>query len=216
MTDGAGLAHAEIGRLIDAVVAEHSRGDYAGEVVRAKTEFFERCGPVFEDDELYDSRMAAFLEWYAVERPLSTLVPGGGRTPAEHLGEGALAASHRSLFEVRELPVGAVVIEDLVGGGLFSVDERRRIAGIAEGDIFEARLYGLGGQVVFGRCFLPHERGAAESIRELARRAAAAIRMGDAGARVRLCERLAALYLKSTRYKNVPAARLYAAEAEAK
>lgn len=223
---GADFANAEIGQLLDDVVSACSRGDYAEEVVRAKAEFFERCGQVFEDDQIYEARMAAFLEWYAVERPIGTGVPGVGRVPADIVrddaGAGdvrrrqlltAMAASHRSLFRLEEVRAASLIATDLIAGGLWEVSERRKIAGLGDEDVFEARLYGVDGHVVLGRTFLIHERVARPAVLEIAARAAAALAGGDGAARVRAVERLASLRIKADRYRNVPAHRFYAQEA---
>ena len=214
------IAHAELAAAIDAVVALCSRGEHAAEVLRAKTELEARQGQLFEDDALYEPRMSAFLEWYAVERPLSAEVPGAGAAPVvwartqglpgvEDDMLAALAGSQRSLFRMLETRPASVLLEDLIGGGLWEVDERRKIAGLGEGDLFEARLYGVRGRVVFGRDFLTHPLEAEAAIVELCTRAG----RGDAAARLGACDKLASLRVKAERYRNLPAARLYAGEA---
>ena len=47
-------------------------------------------------------------------------------------------------------------IEDLIGGARFSVLERRNTAGVADGDLFEARVIWDGERAIFGRTFLFH------------------------------------------------------------
>ena len=53
----------------------------------------------------------------------------------------ALAASHRSLFQVIAVGEGTVDLRDLMGGARFSVRERRSTVGISPGDLVEARVF---------------------------------------------------------------------------
>lgn len=175
---GAGRLHAAIDRL----AARYGEGSYRAEVASAKDHFFERAGKVFDDDgELFESRLASFLEWYVLERPLDDV----GRSPVlELLAESArpdaasdlvesrltlaaLATSHRSLFDVAAVDGHVVELEDLVRGARFRVVERRSTIGFEVADVLEARLLWDGEQVVFGKTFLFHPRDAREEILRL-------------------------------------------------
>lgn len=101
-----------------------------------------------------------------------------------------------------------LLLKDLLGGGIFEVDERRRLPGINVGDIFEARLapdpdepYRL----LFTRTFLCHPREAQGSLLALA---AAARQRGEE--REQVLFRLQRLRLRCTAYRHVPAQRIYA------
>ena len=62
--------------LIDRLVERFSAGEHKLTAMRAREEYFERAGKVFDDDaELFDGRMASFLEWYVLERPLDDGAP---------------------------------------------------------------------------------------------------------------------------------------------
>src|SRR5690349_14642205 len=130
--------------VLDRVIAFAARDE--AELVRAREEWAEKAGRVFDDDPLYEERTIAFLEWYALERPLPA---AGGKLPVERFAvEGAaaddkeaawaraLTASHRSLFEVREVNEGEIVLDDLLGGGAFAVTERRHLPGVEPPHIF--------------------------------------------------------------------------------
>lgn len=175
---GAGRLHA----AIDLLAARYGEGAYRAEVASAKDQFFERAGKVFDDDgELFESRLAAFLEWYVLERPLD----GAGRPPVldlladatqddapSELAEArltlaALATSHRSLFDVAAVDGNVVELEDLVRGARFRVLERRSTVGFEVADVLEARLIWDGEQVVFGKTFLFHPQDAREEILRL-------------------------------------------------
>jgi hypothetical protein len=199
----------ELESALDRLVEAFGAGAWAEEVVRARDEYAARTGRVFEDDELFEARTAAFLEWYAVERPLSTQgVPpaalGRAASPADAEALSAWLASHRSLSSIEDQGDDHVLLYDLIGGGLFEVDERRRLHGVADGDLVEARLVGWEGKVRFGRTFLYHPAGAREAIIGHARR------VKDAGgSRADIVDFVASLRVRALRYKHVAAERVY-------
>ena len=182
--------------LLDQLAQRYGEGEHKLEAMRAREEYFDRAGKVFDDDaELFEGRMASFLEWYLIERPLaahkvppvvlaieesaprlSGAPPPQPRPPDERRALAALAASHRSLFELGRAADGdrLLEVEDLVSGARFQVQERRSTVGIAPGDLFEARLIWDGDAVVFGRTFLFHPPDAREAVLDYVDRAVAA------------------------------------------
>ena len=201
-----------LAQMLDRVIAFAAREE--AELVAAKEQWGEKAGRVFDDDALYEERTTAFLEWFALERPLAS-----GRLPAERFlaeeklddKEGkwahALARSHRSLFEVREVAEGHILIDDLIGGGAFSVTERRRLPGVEPSEIFEARLVANPNtppEVLFTRAFQFHPR---EARGELKRHAERARKAGEAPAETLF--RLLRLRLKAVRYRHVSPDKIY-------
>ncbi|HEU0036855.1 MAG TPA: hypothetical protein VFQ53_39870 [Kofleriaceae bacterium] len=183
----------------------------------ARREYEERRGKVHQDDELWEAWSAAFVEWYVVERVATgDRVPAAAQTYRElaDAGDpraavvGALVTSHRSLFEVRAMARGKVELLDLLGGAAFSVDEQRALHGVEVGDVAELRLVGLGSdagaEVRFGRTFVYHPKAARSAIVERARA------MLDKGATRRdVIDHVAQLRVQVTRYRHMPAARVY-------
>src|SRR6266849_6202840 len=53
------------------IVRFASEGRLNEEVRQAKTEFVERTGELFESDGSFERRLASFLEWYVLDRPVS-------------------------------------------------------------------------------------------------------------------------------------------------
>jgi hypothetical protein len=197
----------------DGLVERFAADSYQTEVARARADFDERTGRVFEEDELYESRTVAFLEWYVVRWPLV----GVGRPPVEAAlgdprGAGdetraawrAWARSHLSVFGVAELREGEVMLEDLVGGGLFIVDERRRLHGVSEGDVLTARLLGWRDKIRFGRTFTYHPAAAWKAIEGHAARM-----LGEGGKREDVVDHVESLRVRALRYKHVAPERLY-------
>jgi hypothetical protein len=203
----------QLGTVFEAVLARYAGGAYEDEAARARRGFLETTGQVFDDDPLFEERISAFLEWYALERKME----GSGLRPidrylreveldaaAERAAQ-ALAASHWSLFRVGTVQVGAVELEDLLAGGHWLVHERRRLPGMEPGDVFEARLVSDGGKTLFGRSFCFHPRDAAAAILEFVDRAAV---KGEDKQQILLA--LAERRVRSERYRNVAVARIYA------
>jgi hypothetical protein len=199
----------ELDAALDALVERFAAG---GEIARARADYAERTGRVFEEDEIFEARTVSFLEWYVLERPLD----GDGLTPVARAlaedGDGAhraawtaWATSHRSLFRVLALRDGDVRLVDLVGGAAFAVDERRRLHGVAVGDVVEARLIGWRDRVRFGRTFCFHPGEARKAIVAQVRRVLAA-----GGTRLDAVDAIAALRVRCLRYKHVEPARVYA------
>jgi hypothetical protein len=197
-------------RLITAATGD------AADVLSARDEWSGLTGLVHSDHELYGERSDAFVEWYVLERcgadgltPVDRLLREPGAIPeADRPAVVALGRSYRSLFQVHRLGAGAVTIDDLLGGGRFEVDERRRLPGVVVGDLFEARLLPDPDEPVrllFSRTFLFHPREAQKAVRAHAERAR---RQGEPRSAVLF--RLQRLRLRCTAYKHVPAQRIYA------
>jgi len=207
----------ELDAALDGLVDRFGQGRWAEATVAARARFADRTGRVFEEDEIFEARTVAFLEWYVLEDP----APEGQTPVATALAEEtdevqaavlrALATSHRSLFAVAALDDGSVVLDDLWGGCRFAVDERRRLHGVSRGDIIEARLIGWRGRVRFGRTFAFHPAAArAAIVGHLARIRA------EGGTRADAVDFIAALQVKALRWKHVEIVKVYAAAAAEK
>jgi hypothetical protein len=204
-----------LSEVLDRLIAFAARDE--AELVRGREEWAESAGRVFDDDPLYEERAVAFLEWFSLERP----GPDGRVPAARFLAEEPLAdlegrwaealrTSHRSLFQVQALGEGRIVVDDLLGGGAFEVTERRRLPGVAEGEVFEARIVAdvvSPPAVLFTRALQFHPRQAAD---ELRRQAARARKQGER--RQETLFRLARLRLKALRYGHVAPQKIYAGE----
>lgn len=168
--DPAGRVHA----LVDRLASAYAEGPFQAEAAAAKAQYFERAGKIFDDDaELFEARLASFLEWFVLERPLAgeglpPIVHALGRDqdadPETRLALANLATSHRSLFDVVAVDGHLVDVEDVLGGARFRVTERRSTVGFEPGEMLEARLVWDGERVIFGKTFLFHPGDAREAI----------------------------------------------------
>jgi hypothetical protein len=168
-----GAATGRVHALFDRLATAYSEGAHLEEIATAREDFFSRAGKVFEDDaELFEARLAAFLEWYVTERPLAggpspvlrALQDAGRWSEEDRRALAFIAASHRSIFDITAVEGRTIYVEDLLGGARFSVLERRSTVGFAEGDLLEARILWDGDEVIFGKTFLFHPRDAREQV----------------------------------------------------
>ncbi len=207
-----------IAQVLDRIIAFAARDE--SELVAARQEWDEKAGEVHDDNPLYEERASAFLEWHTLERPLVD-----GRVPAERfLSEerlddlegrwtDALIHSHRSILSIDRLRPDAVRVRDLFGGAEFDVTERRKLHGVEEGDLVEARLVAdviSPPHVLFSRVLQFHPREASAEVRRIAAEDAA-----SGKPRVETLFRLARLRLKAAHYSHVDAALIYSGAAAA-
>jgi hypothetical protein len=204
-----------LAQLIERVVTQAAAR--ADELVAARDDWDARAGKVYDDDPLYEERSGAFLEWFALERRGSD-----GRSPVERLiatlpaddpdrvGFALLARTHRSLFAVRAVNEQRVELDDLLGGGLFRVFERRQPLGLQEGDIFEARLCArpdASGEVLLTKAIQHHPREARAALEEIA---VESRRLAEP--RETVLFRIAKLRWKAARWGHVQPDRIYRGE----
>ena len=181
--------------------------------VRAARGEFHQIAGEFEDGEpWFESRLAMFVDWYVMDRPLAD-----GRTPiarwlaahadleaGRYRAFAALAASLRSVFRV-EAPRGPLlVLDDLVGGGRWQVRSALATAGLLRGEILDARIVICGGEPCIGRGVVLHPRDAHDAVLAI---------VGDARrqrlAPHRVAEHLDKARLKLDRYSNVKVQHVY-------
>ena len=201
---------ADLDAVTEELYARHTADVDAAAAARADYE--QRRGKVHQDDELWEAWSAAFVEWFVVER-----VGEGGAPPAALTYReleaatdprapivGALVTSHRSLFEVCAMPRGRIELLDLLGGAEIHVNEQRQLHGVEVGDVAELRLVGIGGEVRFGRTFIYHPKTARAAFVERAR-----AMMAKGASRRDVIDQIAQLRVQVTRYRHMPAARVY-------
>lgn len=178
----------------------------------ARREYEERRGKIHQDDELWESWSAAFVEWYVVERVGEGEVPPAARTYRELAAASdpraevvaALLTSQRSLYEVRAIGKGTIELLDLLGGAEFHVTEQRAMVGVEVGDVAELRLVGVRGEVRFGRTFIYHPKAARGAIVERAR-----AMMAKGATRRDVIDQVAQLRTLLLRYRHMAPSRVY-------
>lgn len=200
-----------LGEVLDALIQRFGGEDRVEDLTRARKEFDERRGRVFEDEDLWESWTRSFLEWYVIERP----GPNEGQPPAVRALAGeddprrahairAWLCSQRALAEVLSLGGEKVELRDLLGGARFSVTEKRTLYGVAAGDVVEVRLVGFEGGVYFGQMFCYHPRGTRDALAEHVRRLT-----GKGRGRGDVLDYCARLRIRCERYAHVAPKKIY-------
>ena len=203
---------ADLDAVTEDLYARHTADSDAAATARAEYEL--RRGKVHQDDELWEPWSAAFVEWFVVERVAITnpaLPPAAlsyrelaaANDPRAPLVR-ALVTSHRSLFEIVAMARGRIELLDLLGGAEIYVNEQRTLHGVEVGDVAELRLVGAGGEVRFGRTFIYHPKTARAAIVERAR-----AMLAKGASRRDVIDQIAQLRVQVTRYRHMPAARVY-------
>ncbi|HUB08445.1 MAG TPA: hypothetical protein VMB50_15680 [Myxococcales bacterium] len=200
---------------LDKVVAWATADRFKDDVAAARREFAAATGgDVFEDDRSMESRLAAFVDWYVLDRKRGASTPAeafvaeeGERIhPSELPIYRAFTETVRGLFELKKPPKNERLrVRELIGEKDYEVFERRVLAGLAKGDVFEARLIPFKGDLFFSSAFCYHPRPAKKPIlSELKRRRkAGAIEPGA------FLNTLLAMELKFERYRNVAVEAIY-------
>jgi hypothetical protein len=192
-----------------------SAGGLEDEIRRARGEFFADVKDVYAEEEFFEERINAFLEWYTLDRTIGRtgktpldlfLERSHSRIAADHLAylEGLRDARH-AIFELQRVAEGRVDVRDAFTGERFAVTERRPLVTLRRGDLCETRLVPHGGDLHFSRTFLIHPRETRRTILREIRRAKGERRL-DAPAFMRT---LAVLWVRSRRYKGVDPHDLY-------
>ncbi len=197
--------------MLDELIDRFGAGEHEQEISAARAEYDGRRGVVFEDEELYEAWTQAFLEWYVLERvgtraafPPAAQVLAAETDPGRIQVLRALLTSHRSLFEVSAVGPGRIELTDMIGGGVFAVDEQRELHGVERGDVLETRIVGLRSAVQFARTFCYHPPGTRQSI------AAHVARLKAAGNdRLDILDFVASLRVKTLRYSHLSPEKVY-------
>jgi hypothetical protein len=202
--------------FLDELIAFGSQEERKPDLLAAKAEYLRLTGEVFEDDQLFELRMASFLDYYLYDR----VSPVSGKTPAAELYELRLGSAPpeeanafrcftetvHGLFEVRKLGKGLVRLRELHSGKDFDVTERRHMVGLETGDVLEARLIPFAGHLLFSSAFCFHPRVVVKAIKAEAKRRKKKEPERSPTEMVWECARRA---VKAERYKQISVERIY-------
>lgn len=164
--------------LLEEIAAHFSQEPYVQEFSDAREDYFSEAGKAFEDEADYEMKIAAFLEWYLLDRLLNK----ERETPAEHfLKQGkakesqlgllnSLILSQRSLFNVKNLK--KYILEDLLyqEGLSYTLSaecmEHKVLLGLEKNQVLDARMYMHQEQVFLTDTYWAHSKDASVCIKK--------------------------------------------------
>lgn len=132
-------------------VIEYAAGpEFSDEVHKAKKEYQEVVGHIFEDDESFDNRMTAFLEWYTLDRfpadsamtPLMAFVDKNKKdlSPETLKIYEDMAGNIHGIFIVKKIKSDHVIVLNLFDKTKYTVQEKQSELIFRKSDIFEGRI----------------------------------------------------------------------------
>lgn len=201
---------------LDPVIEMFTTGEYYREVFKAKNEYFEKTGTIYDDDDEFEQRMCLFMDWYLFERDLPgvDLPPikffyrkNKNRFTTEELAiYKDLCNTVHSIFRLRRFTWGKkLLIKDLFSNKTFKITEADMTQGFSKGDIFEARVIPFQKGFLFskGFCFHPIEM---ESfiLNEIKK-----VRYQDQNRQTKLILQLSQMKLKHLRFRHIDVKHIY-------
>jgi hypothetical protein len=210
-SDGQRLDSRRVRDLVDRIAARYTEGSLADELERGRAEYDAGRGRVFEDDDVYATHMAAFLEWFVIERatrggepPVAVALQEPHVAPEDEAVLRALAWSHRSVFEIEQREQQGLRLHDLVAGGRWRVSCEVPPHGMEPREVLEARLLPWNGAIALGPVVLFHPREARPHIHALVEQRRAQGRLDG-----QLTSELAEMRLRFGRFRNIAIDRIY-------
>ncbi len=181
----------------------------------AKEWFFELTGRTNEDDSTFERRMAVYLEFLLFvwtlpgepdKHPWELFVRESGFvfSPEDLQIAKALDASHWSIFELLEKHPWEVYLSDLLFGGQWRVRPEGAMLGVEEGDVFQARLFGIDDYVFFTQAFLHHPSEARHLAKKIIDQD-----ISTGKSPLQTAGRLAHMHLKFDRYRRMNMRQIY-------
>jgi hypothetical protein len=200
---------------LDALIQYGSTGDLAEELQLARREYVHHTGDLLQSDPSYEVRIAAFFEWYLLDRslpdrqtPLLRYVEQQrAMLTTDALAElRQLSRSHLSVFEFRKAKDNALAVVDLLSHEKRDALERRRVVGLEAGDLLHARLVPAGASKwMFSNSLRTAPREARRVIKKAAR-----THGKNGGERMPFVHRVDYLTNRCERYKHLDVATVFA------
>lgn len=195
-------------RLIEMLATE----DNATEIMHAKIEFWRATGKMHGDEPSFESRMAAFFDWYLFEKKVNGVTPLEAylaEEPEEIEIEREIYREFlnniHSIFIVKEIAYNAIKVRDLFTRLDYFLNIEGGSTGFYRGAVFEGRILPYKGRLYLSPalCFYPKEsRRIIKHLFNMVRKA------GETGI-LPLIHRLAYMNLKWETYRNIKVRDIY-------
>jgi hypothetical protein len=205
--------------LHDQLLAWATAEPHKERLLAARRVHFERVGEPHEEDRSYEVRQNAMLDFYLYD----WRAEGGGATvleafiasrgallePADLAACRDLLRNLHALFEVRRVKEGEVRLRDVFTRKVHEVTERRHMAGLAKGDLIEARLLPFDGKLFFSGAFLYHPPEARKPVLAEVKRLKKTAGRGHSPDVKTFLATLSRMAFKLERYRNVRLESIY-------
>lgn len=167
-------------KILDKISKFIDQDAFSGEISAARKEYFDRIGPVYEDDAFFESRMAAFFEWFLFERPVEKtgLAPIRMFTEAnqdklsdeekEQLNN--LKENMISLFLVKKKNAKGYLLQDLYDKSKYLIPKSDESYYVSPGNIIEARIIPDGNGYAFSDAVFSHPDEVSKIIKKQSKR----------------------------------------------
>jgi len=162
---------------LERVLSLYSEGDGLAVVMDARAAFTELSGRFDEGDPWHETWSRLFLDWFGFDYEIPPHSSPVHRFVTERyadlVAEGSLMlyrglmSTHRSVFEVRRVGRGTIHLRDLVGGGRFAVTHPFSEADLRKGDVLDARIVPMRGELTLGAGMILHPEEAVPLIHDL-------------------------------------------------
>jgi hypothetical protein len=202
---------------LNTLIDTYTTGEFYPEAFKAKQEFFEQAGTVYDDDTEYDQRMSLFMDWYIFDRQIPSL----NMPPILHFirqNQSQMNETDKQIFENLSHSIHSIfifkgntffgkkiVVQDLFSRKTYKVMEPKMKQAFSRGDVFEGRLFPHNGQFHFslGFCFHPVEMKSfiANEIKK--------IRFQDRDRHLQLILQFAQMKLKHQRFAHIDVKHIY-------
>ncbi|MBC99075.1 MAG: hypothetical protein CME63_15145 [Halobacteriovoraceae bacterium] len=141
--------HESLRYLLEKVLIKYSEKDFYDQLLEAKDFYFQRTGKVFEEDEDYESRMAAFNDWYVLEYRPSNADEQSPTFFEKYLSDHealpeiieAIKGTTHSLFEYTGTSFkGQHVLKDILHDEKIILAKTHPAPSLVKGDMFIGRI----------------------------------------------------------------------------
>jgi len=175
-----------------------------------RKKFFSLVGDIYENEDFYQERINAFLEWFLVEADTSKVsrpvlghilnrdahrIDDETRRIAE-----AMIKSRRSVFHLVRKESEFAVLEDIFDRERFYVDPDPRIDSTERKALVESRVCVLNGRSRIMSTYLKFP----DNIRKIILKRLKKVSRTDIALRERFLEYSFALFVRNERYRNIP------------
>lgn len=194
---------------IDELIDYISTSGLEADVTKVKEEYFRENAGIYGDEESYDMRIGAFLEWYMIDRMIGgkSLLEEYAETiddPEKREGFLSLRDGIRSIFEVTGVYDDRVNLKDLVGKKKYIVMSPYANKFFKNKNILDCRIFKYDEKrYAMSESYFFHPEKAKKIIVSKLKEAAAMDKIGP------LLNSMASMSLKWERYRNFKVEEIY-------